>query len=331
MTEERERLVTAALTVARPWQPELTVDEATAGELIAEVAPELADRPLVALGAGWDNTVWAVDGVDPSADETSRFVFRFPRRRLAVGLIGSEVRAMGEIARRLAPVTAVSAPLWHGTMPGPIEGERWPFAGYRYIPGESLAVSVHPRGVELGRVLGRFLRTLHDLDVTAMSERGLEPDPLERLNFTRRWDATMRALDAFAADQRAAVDVHRDLIAQARTLDWRATGSVVCHGDLDGRHVMVGPDGGLCGVIDWGDVCIGSPAIDLALCYSDLEGAGREAFFETYGAISPELAALARARAVMTAARIFGWAKDIDDARFVAHAVASLRRAVAPP
>jgi len=57
------------------WDAERTVDEALARGLLAEQFPELAQLPIVLLGSGWDNTVYAVGG---------DWVFRFPRREVVL-------------------------------------------------------------------------------------------------------------------------------------------------------------------------------------------------------------------------------------------------------
>ena len=64
--------------------------------------------------------------------------------------------------------------------------------------------------------------------------------------------------------------------------------SVVAHGDLHVRHLLVNPDASLAGVIDWGDVCRADPSIDLSLYWSVLSPAGREALRDAYGPVSEE-------------------------------------------
>jgi aminoglycoside phosphotransferase (APT) family kinase protein len=68
---------------------------------------------------------------------------------------------------------------------------------------------------------------------------------------------------------------------------------VVVHGDLHFRHLLV--DGGhASGVIDWGDVCLADPAIDLSLLWSFVAPEHRAAFLEAYGPVTE--AQLVRAR-----------------------------------
>jgi aminoglycoside phosphotransferase (APT) family kinase protein len=85
------------------WTAELTVDEQLARRLIGEQFPELAARKARLLAEGWDNTVWLVD-------ET--WVFRFPRREIAVPLVERELAVLPHLESAL-PVT-IPAPVFSG-------------------------------------------------------------------------------------------------------------------------------------------------------------------------------------------------------------------------
>src|SRR5690606_21678230 len=70
------------------------------------------------------------------------------------------------------------------------------------------------------------------------------------------------------------------------------------HGDLYARHVMVDGHGALAGIIDWGDVHQGDPALDLSIAASFLPPAARPRFAAAYGAIDDATWARARFRAL---------------------------------
>ena len=62
------------------------------------------------------------------------------------------------------------------------------------------------------------------------------------------------------------------------------------HGDLHARNVIV-EEGGLRGILDWGDMCRGDVATDLACAWMLLDSrTDRQEFFATYGASSSEVA-----------------------------------------
>ena len=66
------------------------------------------------------------------------------------------------------------------------------------------------------------------------------------------------------------------------------------HGDLHPANVL-SADGTFCGVIDFGDMCAGDPACDLAACWILLPDGFADRFNEAYRP-TPEAATLRRAR-----------------------------------
>jgi len=62
------------------------------------------------------------------------------------------------------------------------------------------------------------------------------------------------------------------------------SGRAVAHGDLHLRHLLITDDGAPSAVIDWDDLCVGDPAIDLVLYWSFLPPAARPGFLAAYPA-----------------------------------------------
>jgi aminoglycoside phosphotransferase (APT) family kinase protein len=56
------------------------------------------------------------------------------------------------------------------------------------------------------------------------------------------------------------------------------------HGDLHFRHVLV-DQSRMSGVVDWGDVCIADPSVDLQLVWSFFSPGAWQAFLDEYGEI----------------------------------------------
>ena len=98
------------------WKAEREVDTALARQLVTSQFPALADSPSLAverIGAGWDNVAFLVTGAN------GPFVFRFPRRSIAVPLIETETRLLPLLAPALPlpipvppPVTRATVPRW---------------------------------------------------------------------------------------------------------------------------------------------------------------------------------------------------------------------------
>jgi aminoglycoside phosphotransferase (APT) family kinase protein len=261
------------------WTAELVVDEELARQLLAQF-PELEVESLRRFAEGWDYTIWLVN---------EYWTFRFPRREIAVPGMRREIVVLPELAP-LLPIP-VPAPVFLGR---PAEGFPWPFFGSKLLPGRELGEAMldDPTRVEIGRSLARFLRRLHDAEVTYE----LPADGNRRAEMSVRVPKTREQLEALEAtglwQRPAPVD---QLLEAAEGLPPSDAVAVV-HGDLHFRQVLVGHDGSPTGVIDWVDVCRSDPAIDLSMLWSYLPRQGREAFLSEYGPVSDEQ--LVRARVI---------------------------------
>jgi len=256
------------------WSPEVVVDEELARALIGDRVPGLRAAPLRLLGEGWDSTVWR------AGDE---WVFRFPRREVVVPGFLREV----EVLPRLAPDLPLPVPVAevHGE---PDERFRWPWAGFRMLPGRELVEADDDAArARHGRGLGRFLRALHDID-PATATAGGELLPVDAV---RRADMPFRVARAEEQLGRLAeLGLWRPPPGFTAVME-EALGLpepdelVVCHGDLHLRHLLVSDAGDLAGVIDWIDVCRADASIDMLLFWGYLDEAGRDAFLAEYGAV----------------------------------------------
>ena len=253
----------------QPWAAERVVDFALAGTLIESQFPDLRLLSLEPLGEGWDNTAYLANGL---------LVFRFPRRQVAAPLITTECRVLPRIAPHLPLPIPVPRYLGRPTAEYP-----WPFAGYERIPGFSadrMNLDDHRRA-EFARPLGRFLSVLH-----ALPMGDLGGDTLGRLNVERLADRIRRCPEGIES----VVEESLDLRPGPRT--------VLVHGDLYLRHLLIDDDLRLTGVIDWGDVHANDPAVDLSIAWSFLPPDARPAFCDAYGPIEESSWRLARLRAL---------------------------------
>jgi aminoglycoside phosphotransferase (APT) family kinase protein len=271
------------------WKPELVVDETLAGALIAAQFPELVGARVERIGVGWDNTVFAVAG---------HWAFRFPRRAVAVAGVEREIAVLPRIAPLLD--VAIPSPRFVGAPSGAFP---WPFFGAPLIGG-SEATGAFDRDARrrLAPRLGGVLRQLHAIPPPP----GLPHDPNGRTDPSRRVPLSERRLAQLeAAGLRARVPALREVIAEAHELPQSARRTLV-HGDLHWRHVLVDsarPDA-LAGIIDWGDVCTGDPAMDLAISWMLFEPAERQEFGDAYGPMDPDQVARARLVALFLAATL---------------------------
>ena len=295
------------------WDAEITVDRELARLLIREQFDKLAVTELRLLGVGWDNTVYLVD------DE---WVFRFPRRAIAVDGIEREITV-------LLRLTALPLPIPTPQFVGARSAHYpWPFFGARYIAGAELSEAVVDDNQRdaLGAPLGRFLRALHDparlpalTDLLPVDPNG-RADMRDRVQRTRErlMEIERAGLWAISSSATAILDPARDLPPVAAT--------VVAHGDLHLRHLLRKMDGSPAGVIDWGDVFRADPSMDLSLYWSLFSPAGREALRDAYGAISEEQLLRARVLSLFLNAILAIYAHAERRGALEAEAIAGLQR-----
>jgi aminoglycoside phosphotransferase (APT) family kinase protein len=165
----------------------------------------------------------------------------------------------------------------------------WPFAGYPRLAGRTAcAVPLDAAArARLAEPLAEFLAALHAFPLERARALGAPPDTLGRLAVEARTPGLVERLEraraAGIAVDRATVEAR---IAEAQREPAPAASALV-HGDLYARHVLLDPAGAACGVIDWGDVHVGDPAVDLALGPLLLPPAAQERFRARYGARAP--------------------------------------------
>jgi aminoglycoside phosphotransferase (APT) family kinase protein len=305
--------------VSRPrWAPERPSATARAATLIAAAFPTLRGRPVEPLAEGWDNTVFLVGGT---------WVFRFPRRQLAVPGFRRELAVLPRIATRLP--LPVPEPEFVADDDDPVDP--WPFAGARLLPGRELADTGLPDGERraAAAAVGAFLRQLHAAPTRQAAPAGLPLDPMGRAWPRARIDDTRTQLRQLVEQGTWAGDPGvQALLAEAERLDAPARPPVLVHGDLHVRHVLLDDGGSAVGVLDWGDVCLADPAVDLALAYTAFSGPARAAFLTAYGEVDAERELRARALGVRLSAFLTAYAADVDRPALLAEALAGLRRVV---
>jgi aminoglycoside phosphotransferase (APT) family kinase protein len=268
----------------------------------------LAADDVRIVAAGWDNTVVLVD---------DDWVFRFPRREIALPGIDREIALLPRLAPQLSlPIPVPEHVGVYGDPP-------WRFWGARHLPGTELKVADQV-GVEVGRSLGRFVAELHALP----ADSSLPVDPFGRADAVSR---AVRARDVMA-DLRATepgLDSLEDssveeVLAAGEAAGPPPTETVLSHGDLYSRHVLVDEHGAPAAVIDWGDLCMAPRSVDLSIAYSTLTGPAREAFFAEYGRIDDDTALRARVMAIFSTASVAAYARELDNDILLASALVGL-------
>jgi aminoglycoside phosphotransferase (APT) family kinase protein len=266
------------------------------------------------LGHGWDNTVFLVG---------EKYTFRFPRRSIAVKLLGTE----GRMLPKLAEVISVpySKPLFYGAATSEYPH---PFLGYGYLPGRYPVGMTDERRERSARTLAAFLKGLHAFPLHVARENGVLHDQRNLTDIASRKERMIGHL----ADLKGRIP-EDDYLNIANYLEGLAADrvqpkEVLLHGDLHFKNMLVDDNGQISGIIDWGDIQIGHPACDLNIAYSFLPPAARPAFFQAYGEIDEETKLLARLIGVFIPMMILLQAIDDEDPFIAEEAIRNIRRAL---
>ncbi|HEX3457397.1 MAG TPA: phosphotransferase [Candidatus Baltobacteraceae bacterium] len=299
-----------------PWAPDIDIDAPLARSLVGAQFPQLGELRLEPAGEGWDNAAFLVNDA---------FIFRFPRRSVSAKLIARELRFLPAIAPRLP--LPIPMPAFAGV---PSEAYPWPFAGYRWLDGRELS-SLQPADEaygELAAALGGFLRALRGIDAAPLAEAGLPGDEIGRLDDVRmmpKLETRLRELHETGTvrDPAAILEAVEALrpIAPPSLL-------TVAHGDLYARHVLVDEAIRPTGIIDWGDLHLGDPAVDLAIVFSVIPPQARAAFFSAFGSPSEAAVSAARFRAIYHSAMVAHYGQRIGDADLLHIGVRGLAQAL---
>ncbi|MFF9817529.1 aminoglycoside phosphotransferase family protein [Streptomyces sp. NPDC014006] len=262
--------------------PEITAD--LVRSLLRDQHPDLAEHP-VRLGArGWDNQLWRLGD-----DLAVRMPWATPRADV---LLRKEHAWLPALAPHLPLPVPVPQRLGEPS-------ERFPrhWIVTTWVPGTPADLAPATRAAEAARTLAGFLTALHrpaPAGAPAGHHRG---GPLADLAEQVTEGLASATELGLLPDPDAVRAVWEDALAAPV---W--TGPALwLHGDLHPANVLTA-DGTFCGVIDFGDLCAGDPACDLAAAWILLPDGAVDLCYDAYRP-APDTATLRRARgwAVMRA------------------------------
>ena len=235
---------------------EVDIDAGLVRRLLAAQFPHWAGLPVRAMpGAGWDNVIYRL-GAD--------LAVRLPRRLIGAEQVSKQHRWLPVLAGRLPlaiPVVAGQG------VPG--EGYPWRWSITSWLPGQ---IAGHCPGIDLLTAAARlagFIAALRAVDLAGGPVSEFRRDLASR---DRLVTGAIEALDD--APHRAAVirAWRRALAAPA----WDGP-PVWMHGDLHPANLLA-TNGQLSGVLDFGLLGVGDPAVDLMVAWTFLSAPARHAF-----------------------------------------------------
>jgi aminoglycoside phosphotransferase (APT) family kinase protein len=201
-------------------------------------------------GAGDDDLALVTDG------QRRHWVVRAPRSAAAGAALEAELVLLAAVAEQVdagrlpfdVPRVAGAAPLE--------EGGR--VVVHRELPGRPVVLDRLQPGPGTAAALGRAIGALHELPVALVEDAGLPV--YDAAAYRQRRQAEV---DEAARTGRVPATLLRRWEERLEDVSlWRFSPTVV-HGDLSADHVLVA-DGGVTGVVAWGEAKVADPADDLA-------------------------------------------------------------------
>lgn len=247
---------------------EIAIDEALVRRLLEAQHKDLAALPLTPVASGWDNATFRLGDA---------LAVRLPRRAAGAPLVVNEAWLDA-----LAPWLPLPTPATVRTG-APTDFYPWPWRIARWLDGASASLWSTPAAAGEASRLAAFLRVLHRAAPANAPTNEVRGIPLAA-RAPAVEERFARIADAVTPGVRAAWDA-----------SLRATPAAVrvwLHGDLHAGNVLVA-DGAISGIIDWGDICAGDPATDVAAFWMLFEPDAIAAGLAAYGA---DAALIARAR-----------------------------------
>ncbi len=302
------------------WQQTIFIDTALAAKLIQQqMAFEV--KSIVEMGKGWDNIAYLVN---------QQYVFRFPRRAMGVECLQNEIQVLPYLAQH------VSFPFTHPEFVGTSSQEyQSPFAGYPLLSGTPLSeLPVEPiQSASFAKKLARWLKELHAIPVRQEDRMAIKGDQNWRYNVSQRSDKVIKSLETYTSYfQDAGFEVGTLAAAleyfKAYNFEHLARTSY-CHGDLYSRHILIDDNHEASGLIDWGDVHIGHPGIDLSVGIMILADDTLSIFLKEYGNIDDTTYTMALFRAFWHPIALLPYCYEEKEERLKKWAVLALSRALA--
>lgn len=229
-------------------EAEVAIDVDLVQWLIAEQAPQWADKNVYYLATGWDNEVYRLG---------EQLLIRLPRREVAELLGVRERQWLPRMSKDCG--MDLGAPIFVGR-----STDRYPltFSVCRYTPGVSAATITREQRDGYASTLADYLYALHTKAPRDAPRSEFRGGTLMSLDERTR----ERILSLPDSQQKAAQRIWRsaiqapDYLGSARWL----------HGDPHPHNTIVAPADGhyrMEALVDFGDMCAGDPASDLGMLW----------------------------------------------------------------
>lgn len=227
-------------------------------EILTAVFPAHHFKRVRFMGEGMDSRAYLVDEM---------YVFRFPKREEVARNLAKEVALLPHLQH-----LPLRVPDFRFTGQNPVNG--LPFAGYSLLQGVEwqeahfLAQTPEAQTATL-QLLGGFLAELHQFDVDTALRLGVEI-----VNSFQDYQETYQDLQTalfprLSLPLRTQID-RRFTAFLTNAPNFQYTNSLI-HDDFSSDHILCDPATGLPqSVLDFGDVAVGDPDLDLKYLYAEM-------------------------------------------------------------
>lgn len=251
--------------------------------LLQAFCPQWAQLPLTPVAStGTDHHVYRLG---------EALCVRVPMRPSAAPQLAGEAQWLGRIAQAL-PV-AVPDVVYAGEASALLH---WPWSVRRWVPGHAIAEAADLRTPDLAEDLGAIILALQGVDPAGIPAPGPH-------NFGRGCPLAQRdgVTRASLAQLPPSLDPGQlaTVWAQALAAPVHEGPGMVVHGDINRGNLVLDRNARIAGLLDWGGMAAGDPAVDLMAAWTVLDAPGRAALFRQ---LAPEEAIWRRAR---------GWALSV--------------------
>lgn len=302
-----------------PWNKTFAIDTQQARNFI-ESQFSIAVQTICHFGEGFDNTAFLVN---------ESLVFRFPHRQEAIACMENELLMVPYLAQHLS--FHISQPIYQGR---PSTLFPYPFSGALLVPGQPLAVypPTFANRQDFAIKLADWLRELHAVPLNPEHVLKFSNEVIAtswRFNTKHYVQRHQEMLSGYAACfEQTGIDPAQ--IAAANNIigafSFNLQTKCYVHGDVHFRHIIIN-DGKPTGLIDWGDVEISHPGLDLSAGVMLFDEPYLEIFYQRYGA-DIETGKIAAYRAFCAAMAHITYAYTVGDSALAAWATTALKRSM---
>jgi aminoglycoside phosphotransferase (APT) family kinase protein len=273
--------------MSHPWQQTININEDLAKSLITSQT-NLIINSFKKIGEGWDNIAYLIN------DE---FIFRFPRREIGIDCMANELLILPYLSNNLSFPFSYPQYIGQSTKDFPA-----PFAGYKILNGIPLGdtnVTLIDDN-DFAKKLALWLKELHSVSIIN-EHKNIIGDQTFSYYLTQRIDKTRERIlhyQNYFTDAGFKIEDLLIVLKKIESFDHdEVAKNCYVHGDLYSKHLIVDEKKCLVGLIDWGDVHIGNPGVDLAVGYMIFTNNTLKKFFASYGSINDKTKQVALIRA----------------------------------